>query len=179
MCPSAKATLSRFSLDQMQANSASRCSCEVKGNSLNCQLCNSTHWWTISTLRLNLEIPGSSGNLGSGAGGSGTLWSSCGGDGSGNISRVLRGGMPELAGAEDKDKAKMAWELIYKKGSTLKGKQSPQTLPRTPGTPLLLTPSLTSPCYSGSTGAVVPEVVTPVTIEPLLGVQTIKSSSIW
>ena len=30
----------------------------------------------------------------------------------------------------------------------------------------------------GSTGVVVPEVVTPVTIEPLLGVQTIKSSSI-
>ena len=51
---------------------------------------------------MKLEIPGSSGNLGSGAGGSGTLWSSCGGDG-------------------------------------------------------------------GSTGVVVPEVVTPVTIEPLLG----------
>ena len=30
----------------------------------------------------------------------------------------------------------------------------------------------------GSTGVVVPEVVTPVTIEPLLGVRTIKSSSI-
>ena len=30
----------------------------------------------------------------------------------------------------------------------------------------------------GSTGVVVPEVVTPVTMEPLLGVQTIKSSSI-
>ena len=29
-----------------------------------------------------------------------------------------------------------------------------------------------------STGVVVPEVVTPVTIEPLLGVQTIKSSLI-
>ena len=27
------------------------------------------------------EIPGSSGNLGSGAGGDGTSWSSCGGDG--------------------------------------------------------------------------------------------------
>ena len=27
------------------------------------------------------EIPGNSGNLGSGAGGSGTSWSSCGGDG--------------------------------------------------------------------------------------------------
>ena len=31
----------------------------------------------------------------------------------------------------------------------------------------------------GSTSVVVPEVVTPVTIELLLGVQTIKSSSIW
>ena len=30
----------------------------------------------------------------------------------------------------------------------------------------------------GSTGVVVPEVVTPVTIEPLLGVLTIRSSSI-
>ena len=30
----------------------------------------------------------------------------------------------------------------------------------------------------GSTGVVVPEVVTPVTIEPLLGVRTIKSLSI-
>ena len=30
-----------------------------------------------------------------------------------------------------------------------------------------------------STGVVVPEVVTPVTMELLLGVQTIKSSSIW
>ena len=30
----------------------------------------------------------------------------------------------------------------------------------------------------GSTGVVVPEVVTPVTIEPLLGVRTIRSSSI-
>ena len=31
----------------------------------------------------------------------------------------------------------------------------------------------------GSTGVVVPEVVTPVTMEPLLGVWTIKSSAIW
>ena len=31
----------------------------------------------------------------------------------------------------------------------------------------------------GSTGVVVPEVVTPVTAEPLLGVQTIKFSLIW
>ena len=44
--------------------------------------------------------------------------------------------MPKLAGAEDKAKAKMAWELIYKRRSTLKGKQSPETLAETPGTPL-------------------------------------------
>ena len=37
----------------------------------------------------------------------------------GNISGVLRGEMPELAGAEDKGRAKMAWELIYKKGTLL------------------------------------------------------------
>ena len=34
----------------------------------------------------------------------------------GNISGVLRGGMPELTGAEEKAKAKMACELIYKRG---------------------------------------------------------------
>ena len=33
--------------------------------------------------------------------------------------RVLRGGMPELAGAEDKAKAKQGWELIYKLGTLL------------------------------------------------------------
>ena len=44
--------------------------------------------------------------------------------------------MPKLAGAEDKAKAKIAWELIYKRRSTLKGKQSPKTLARTPGTHL-------------------------------------------
>ena len=44
--------------------------------------------------------------------------------------------MPELTGAEDKAKAKIAWELIYKWRSTLKGKQSPETLARTPGTHL-------------------------------------------
>ena len=54
----------------------------------------------------------------------------------GNVSRVLKGEMPRIVRAEDKDKAKMAWELIYKKGSTLKGKQSSKTVARTPGTPL-------------------------------------------
>ena len=54
----------------------------------------------------------------------------------GNVSGVLRGRMPKLPGAEDKAKAKLAWELIYKRRATLKGKQSPKTLPRTPGTPL-------------------------------------------
>ena len=33
----------------------------------------------------------------------------------GNVSGVLRGGMPELTGAEDKARAKMACELIYKR----------------------------------------------------------------
>ena len=44
--------------------------------------------------------------------------------------------MPKLAGAEDKTKAKLACEIIYKRRATLKGKQSSKTLPRTPGTPL-------------------------------------------
>ena len=34
----------------------------------------------------------------------------------GNVSGVLRGEMPELAGAEDKAKAELACELIYKRG---------------------------------------------------------------
>ena len=37
----------------------------------------------------------------------------------GNISRVLRGEMPELTGAEDKARAKQGWELIYKLGTLL------------------------------------------------------------
>ena len=44
----------------------------------------------------------------------------------GNVSGVLRGGMPEFAGAEDKAKAKMAWELIYKRGHYSKR----ETIPR-------------------------------------------------
>ena len=44
--------------------------------------------------------------------------------------------MPRIARAEDKSKSKQGWELIYKRRSTLKGKQSPKTLARTPGTPL-------------------------------------------
>ena len=35
----------------------------------------------------------------------------------GNVSRVLRGEMPKLAGAEEMAKAKKAWELIYKLGN--------------------------------------------------------------
>ena len=34
---------------------------------------------------------------------------------SGNVSGVLRGEMPEFAGAEDKAWDKQGWELIYKK----------------------------------------------------------------
>ena len=54
----------------------------------------------------------------------------------GNVSRVLRGGMPELAGAEEMAKAKKAWELIYKDGTTLKGNHPPETMARSPGTHL-------------------------------------------
>ena len=35
----------------------------------------------------------------------------------GNVSRVLRGGIPKLAGAEAVAKAEQAWELIYKLGN--------------------------------------------------------------
>ena len=66
----------------------------------------------------------------------------------GNVSRVLKGEMPRIARAEDKDKAKTACELIYKKGSTLKGKQSPQTRLGPLALLSLDTPSLTSPCYT-------------------------------
>ena len=55
---------------------------------------------------------------------------------SGNILRVLSGRMLELTGAEEKAKAKKAWELIYKDGTTLKGNHPPKTMARTPGTPL-------------------------------------------
>ena len=71
----------------------------------------------------------------------------------GNISRVLQGGMPKLAGAETKAKAKKAWELIYKDGTTLKGNHPPKTMARTPGTPILghSHSSLIPPCYNMST----------------------------
>ena len=58
--------------------------------------------------------------------------------------------MPELAGAEDKDKAKQGWELIYKLGSTLKG-NGPLKLYLGPLALISLdTPSLTSPCYTAT-----------------------------
>ena len=55
----------------------------------------------------------------------------------GSISRVLRGKMPEVARAEAMARTKMALELIYTAGTTLKGNYSPKTLPGTPGTPWL------------------------------------------
>ena len=68
----------------------------------------------------------------------------------GNVSGVLRGEMPELAGAEDKARAKIGWELIYKREATLNGNY-PQKLYLGPLALLSLdTPSLTSPCYTGS-----------------------------
>ena len=44
----------------------------------------------------------------------------------GNISRVLKGEMPEIARAEDKDKAKQVWELIYKRRNYSKRETIPQ-----------------------------------------------------
>ena len=44
--------------------------------------------------------------------------------------------MPKRAGAEVKAEADQAWELIYKCRSYSKREQSPETLARTPGTPL-------------------------------------------
>ena len=60
--------------------------------------------------------------------------------------------MPKLAGAEEMAKAKKAWELIYKDGTTLNGNHPPKTMVRTPGTPLpghSLTHSSLLQCHSG------------------------------
>ena len=65
----------------------------------------------------------------------------------GNFLGVLRGRVPKLAGAEEKAKAEMACELIYKLGATLNG-NDPLKLYLGPLALLSLdTPSLTSPCY--------------------------------
>ena len=73
------------------------------------------------------------------------VWSS-----GGNILGVLRGKMPKLAGAEEKAKAEMAWELIYKGDTTLNG-NDPLKLNLGPLALLSLdTPSLNPPCYSGT-----------------------------
>ena len=66
----------------------------------------------------------------------------------GNVSGVLRGGMPKLAGAEDKAKAKMACELIYKREATLNGNDPPKLYLGPLALLCLLTPSLPSPCYN-------------------------------
>ena len=56
--------------------------------------------------------------------------------------------MPELAGAEEKAKAKQGCELIYKLGATLNG-NGPLKLYLGPLALLSLdTPSLTSSCYN-------------------------------
>ena len=44
----------------------------------------------------------------------------------GNVLRDLRGRIPKLAGAEAVAKARMAWELIYKLGTTLNGNHPPK-----------------------------------------------------
>ena len=66
----------------------------------------------------------------------------------GNVLRVLRGEMPELAGAEEKAEPKRGWELIYKLGATLNG-NGPAKLYLGPlALPSLDTPSLNPPCYN-------------------------------
>ena len=55
--------------------------------------------------------------------------------------------MPKLAGAEEKAKAEMACELIYKLGATLNGNDPPKLYLGPLALLSLDTPSLTSPCY--------------------------------
>ena len=64
----------------------------------------------------------------------------------GNVSGVLQGEMPKLAGAEAMAKEEMAWWLVYKSGSYSKWEQSPKTLPRTPGSLMALHSLPHSPC---------------------------------
>ena len=54
----------------------------------------------------------------------------------GNVSRVLKGKMPQITRAEAKAKAKRGWELIYKRRNYSKRETFPKTVARTPGTPL-------------------------------------------
>ena len=56
--------------------------------------------------------------------------------------------MPELAGAEDKAKAEMAWELIYKREATLNGNYSMKLYLGPLALLPLDTPSLNPPCYN-------------------------------
>ena len=44
----------------------------------------------------------------------------------GNTWGVLRGKMPEITRAEAMARAELAWELIYKRGTTLKGDNPPK-----------------------------------------------------
>ena len=44
----------------------------------------------------------------------------------GNAWGVLRGKTPEIMRAEAMARAELAWELIYKQGTTLKGDNSPK-----------------------------------------------------
>ena len=66
----------------------------------------------------------------------------------GNVSRVLRGEMPELAGAEEKAKAKMACKLIYKREATLNGNYPPKLYLGPLALLSLDTLSLNPPCYN-------------------------------
>ena len=59
----------------------------------------------------------------------------------------LRDEMPEIAGAEEKAWAKMAYELIYKYRATLNRNYPPKPGLGPLGLLCLLTPSLNPPCY--------------------------------
>ena len=107
MLPSGKAILSKLTLDQIWANSATRRCLGVEGCSRRLWLWASILWWSSAVLQFISETLGRPGILGSGSGGSGISWSS------------------------------------------------------------------SSSSDGGSTGVVVPEVVTPVTDEPLLGVRNL------
>ena len=80
--------------------------------------------------------------------GCGTFCHSLVGNCIGNTWGNLRDEMPKIARAEAKARAEIAWELIYKRETTLKGKQSPQTRLGPLALLSLDTPSLNPPCYS-------------------------------
>ena len=65
----------------------------------------------------------------------------------GNAWGVLRGKMPKIARAEAMARAELAWELIYKQGTTLKGDNPPTLYLGHLALLSLDSPTLTPPCY--------------------------------